>query len=186
MTSSFEATRPAGTNVVGEPSGAEGLDEQLFQAVERGDVEAARGALEGGADARYVRVERGDCFRTETPVLYLACKRHDRALVELLLAHGADPDASWTDRDSWFERHTCLRAAMPSIELVTLLLDKGADPNLPSESGESCPSPTHALDDAKGNEELTALLRSRGAHRKKMQSAVERRERTLKERGGAG
>jgi ankyrin repeat protein len=119
-------------------STTEGLDERLFVAVEKGDVESARAALAGGADARYVREESGDAFRVQTPVLYLACAKKNRGLVELLLAHGADPDACFMDDESWHQKDTCLRAAMPSLEIVTLLLERGADPNQPSEAGESC------------------------------------------------
>ncbi len=148
-------------------SGQGNFGERLFDAVEAGDVEAARSALSSGADARYVRVESGDSFRDETPVLFVACAKKSRALVELLLAHGADPNACRTKDDSWHERDTCLRAAMPSVEVVTLLLEKGADPNRPSESGESARTSTHALQDAAGDAELTSLLKRHGADRRK-------------------
>lgn len=139
------------------------LDERLFVAVESGDVDSARDALASGADARYVREERGEAFRVETPVLFVACAKKHRALVELLLAHGADPNACQKDDDSWHQKNTCLRAAMPSVDLVALLLERGADPNQPSEAGESCRMPTHALQDAAQNPELTALLKRHGA-----------------------
>jgi hypothetical protein len=159
-------------------SGAEILNERLFAAVEACDVEAARGALEEGADAAYVKLERGDGFSTEMPALFVACVRKSRALVELLLAHGANPDACRKDDESWHEKETCLRAAMPSLELVALLLEKGADPNQPSESGESCRIATHALDDAGENAELTALLVRHGADREKSPAALAERART--------
>lgn len=109
----------------------------------------------------------------QTPVLYLACARKHRALVELLLTHGADPNASFKDDESWHQKNTCLRAAMPSLEIVTLLLERGADPNQPSEAGESCRSPTHSLKDAAENAELTALLKRYGADLDKTPSALE-------------
>jgi len=158
-------------------STAEDLNERLFVAVESGDLESARAALAGGADARYAREESGDSFRVETPVLFIACTKKHPALVELLLAHGADPDACFKDDDSWHQKDTCLRAAMPSLEIVTLLLERGADPNQPSEAGESCRSPTHCLKDAAENAELTALLKRYGADLDKMPSALEARAR---------
>jgi ankyrin repeat protein len=153
------------------------LDERLFLAVEKGDLESARAALAGGASARYVREESGEWFRVQTPVLYLACARKHRDLVELLLAHGADPDACFQDDESWHQKDTCLRAAMPSLEIVTLLLERGADPNQPSEAGESCRTPTHALQDAAEHPELAALLKRHGADLDKSPSALEERAR---------
>ena len=153
-------------------SGAEDLNERLFGAVQAGNSEAARGALADGADAAYVKHERGDGFSTEMPVLFVACVQKSRELVELLLAHGADPNACRKDDESWHEKETCLRAAMPSLEVVALLLEKGADPNQPSESGESARIPTHALDDAGQNAELTALLVRHGADRDKSPQAL--------------
>lgn len=158
-------------------STAEHLNERLFAAVESGDLESARAALAGGADARYAREESGSSFRKETPVIFLACSKQNPALVELLLDHGADPDACQKDDDSWHQKDTCLRAAMPSLEIVTLLLERGADPNQPSESGESCRTPTHSLKDAEENAELTALLKRYGADLHKMPSELEARAR---------
>ena len=148
-------------------------NERLFEAVENGDLESARAALGGGADARYVREESGDSFRVQTPVLYLACAKKHRALVELLLTHGADPNASFEDDDSWHQKNTCLRAAMPSLDIVTLLLERGADPNQPSEAGESCRTPTHALTDAAESAEIMALLKRHGADLDKLPSTLE-------------
>lgn len=158
-------------------SDAEELDEQLFDAVEAGDLAAARAALAGGARATYVRVRGGDSFREETPVLFVACARKDRDLVALLLEHGADPDASRRDDDSWHQKDTCLRAAMPSLEIVALLLEQGADPNQPSEAGESCRMPTHALTDAGADAELKALLERHGADLRKAPHAIAERAR---------
>jgi len=158
-------------------STADDPNERLFAAVESGDLESARAALAGGADARYAREESGSSFRVESPVLFVACSKKNLALVELLLDHGADPDACFKDDDSWHQKDTCLRAAMPSLEIVTLLLERGADPNQPSESGESCRSPTHSLVDAAENAELTALLKRYGADLDKMPSALEARAR---------
>lgn len=158
-------------------SDADELDERLFAAAEAGDLAAARAALAGGARATYAR-ERGDgTFREVTPVLFVACARKDRELVALLLDHGADPDACRTDDDSWHQRDTCLRAAMPCLEIVALLLERGADPNQPSEAGESCRMPTHALTDAGGDTELTALLKRHGADFRKAPLALAERAR---------
>ena len=56
---------------------------------------------------------------------------------------------------------------MPCLEIVALLLEKGADPNQPSEAGESCRMPTHALTDAGENADLEALLKRHGADLRK-------------------
>lgn len=170
-------------------SDADELDERLFAAVEAGDLAAARAALAGGARATYARERSGDSFREETPVLFVACARKDRELVALLLDHGADPNACRRDDDSWHQKDTCLRAAMPCLEIVALLLERGADPNQPSEAGESCRMPTHALQDAGEDAELKALLKRHGAdlargplaiaERARAQEAASRKQRSV-------
>lgn len=155
------------------------LNARLFEAVSRGDVALAREALQAGADARYVADRRDDGGdRSQTPVLFVACRGKHRELIELLLAHGADPDARFAhagtlpDADRWeievWSKETCLRAVMPSLELVTLLLDRGADPNLPSEEQRDSLRRFHPLDDAKEHPAVKALLMGRGSLRRKM------------------
>jgi hypothetical protein len=174
----FERSRGVVALVCSAPMGTrEDLNARLFAAVEQGDAESARAALEAGADARYTREESDYAYRVETPVLFLACAQKHLALVDLLLAQGADPNACFRDDESWHQKDTCLRAAMPSLDIVRLLLEWGADPNQPSEAGESARLPTHALEDAAASPEIAALLRSYGADVARMPSEIAARAR---------
>jgi hypothetical protein len=73
-------------------------DEELYQAVKRGDIGSAAKALTVGADANYVYEDEDRSCQTRTPVLYLACERRDAAAVQILLAHGADPNCYRDER----------------------------------------------------------------------------------------
>jgi hypothetical protein len=128
-------------------------DEDLYQAVRRGDIGAAAQALMGGADANYVHEEDfGNC-RTRTPVLYLACERHDAAAVQLLLAHGAVTGCYRDERAVWgSDRTPCLIAAFPSSDVVRILLEAGADPNTCRCWREDCNNETTALQAASGHQ----------------------------------
>ncbi len=58
------------------------------------------------------------------PVLCAACKKQNRKLAELLLAHGADPNAEYDQRAVWgSEREPCLFAALESAEIVRAMLE---------------------------------------------------------------
>ena len=149
------------------------VNEQLFSAVQQGDVASARALLAGGADARYIgHVQTGEGDVSKLPLLFVACKAHNRDLAALLLEHGADPNAraysEWTipDADRWelrcWSRTTCLSAAMPSLDLVSLLLAHRANPNLPSEREDESLHRAHAIKDAGDNAEIEALLRQHG------------------------
>jgi ankyrin repeat protein len=152
------------------------VNRELFEAVSRGDVRAAERALLSGASANYTHAESGPGWDTQTPVLYVACERRDRAAVELLLAHGAKTDAYQKDRAAWgSEDKPCLIAAFPSVEIVRLLLEKGANPNVSHGWREDCNNESSALriaighawekKDGKNYEEIVALLTQHGARR---------------------
>jgi ankyrin repeat protein len=141
-------------------------DEALYQAAKRGDLGGAEQALQGGADANYVFEDADRSCRTRTPVLYLACERHDAAAVRLLLAHGADPNCYYDERAAWgSDLKPSLIAAFPSAEIVRLLLEKGASPNTCHCWREDSNNETPALQIARGagHEEIVALLRQHGA-----------------------
>ncbi|HEX8696701.1 MAG TPA: hypothetical protein VF746_30060 [Longimicrobium sp.] len=112
------------------------------------------------------------------PALYVACKRHDVAMVELLLAHGASPDAEYEKRASgYFESEPCLHAAVASadyvgqwvrpttepVEIARMLLEKGANLNVPYRDRDDCYREMSVLGSARGNPDLVALLERYGA-----------------------
>ena len=146
------------------------VDEQLYQAVERGDVRAASEALGSGASANYIhlRADEDKHFGTmtyRTPVLYVACESKNEEMVDLLLAAGADPNGKH-DENAWFgpRDKPCLHAAIPSVTIVRALLEKGADPNVRVWYGEECARETALLDEVhQGHRELIALLKEHGA-----------------------
>ncbi|PKB67191.1 MAG: hypothetical protein BZY81_05260 [SAR202 cluster bacterium Io17-Chloro-G4] len=149
-----------------------GIDERLFQAVRTDDVDAAVAALKSGASANYIHVEEDTTVRDRVPVLYAACKKQNKELVELLLAHGADPNAEYDQSATWGSEHEpCLFGALspsgpvkhPSAEIVRALLESGADPNVPRVWRENFNNEVFAINRAWGNQELIALLRAYGA-----------------------
>lgn len=147
------------------------VDEQLYQAIRRNDVDSASKALQKGASANYVHIDEDpkytDCF----PVLYAACQEKNKELVELLIAHGADPNAEFDQRAVWGSEHEpCLFAALKSerssAEIVKVLLEGGADPNIPSVWREEWSHEVSAIYVAsirRNGEEVIALLRQHGA-----------------------
>lgn len=106
-------------------------DSEIFDAIERQDLESARTLVAGGADLGAFD-ERG-----LTP-LHVAVGQlsvgGDIGLVELLLSHGADPGAWDTDR---METPLLTASDPPEFEAVRLLLEAGADPNVRRSDGES-------------------------------------------------
>ena len=139
------------------------FDERLYQAVQQDDVHAALAALEDGASANYVHLEGDSAWTESFPVLYVACEKKNRQLVDLLLAQGADANAKYSLRATWGSASTpCLLASLPSIEIVTALLEQGADPSIPGWL-EDNRTPQFALPNAWGNQELNDLLKHYGA-----------------------
>jgi hypothetical protein len=142
-----------------------GHDDLLLAAVEAGNLQSARAALAAGAspNATAVVQDESACC-SSTPVLYVACSRGDAEMVQLLLAHGADPNGMLRRRGIIdFETRTCLIGAMPRLDIVSTLLQAGADPNLPSTWGEDRTTETSPLAHARDNPDLERLLRSYGA-----------------------
>lgn len=66
----------------------------LFDAVLRGDIKAAAVHLADGADPSYQSNAVSERNQGEyMSVLYISCMNGNVGLVELLLAHGADPNS---------------------------------------------------------------------------------------------
>jgi len=93
------------------------LNDQLFEAVRKGDVAAATAALDRGADVNAK-------FRYGTTALFKAAERGNAEIAKLLLERGADPKVKDT-----FYQATALTWALDGnhINVVRLLLEKGAD-----------------------------------------------------------
>jgi hypothetical protein len=139
-------------------------DDRLLRAVERGDLVQCRAALAEGASPNAIAAAQDERTWAKAPALYVACKQGHAAIVELLLAEGADPDARFTRQGPLdLEGIPCLIAALPDVAIVAMLLNAGADPNLPSYWGEDCTTERSPLAHAAGNSQATALLSSYGA-----------------------
>lgn len=145
------------------------IDEQLYQAVKRNDMDAALEALKSGASAKYMHVDRDPIGRTRIPALFAACKEQNIMLVELLLSHGANPNAEYDDSATYGSKHEpCLFAALPSFEIVKALLESGADPNIPSVWREDRHNERTVIEAAWGDQaaqdnELVLLMKQYGA-----------------------
>ena len=147
------------------------FDEQLYQAVRRNDVNSASKALKSGASANYVHIDKDPSFTDCFPVLYAACQEKNKELVELLIAHGADPNAEFDRRAVWGSEHEpclfpTLKSERPSVEVVRVLLEGGADPNIPCvwrEEWNHEVTALHVAGISRNGEELIALLTQYGA-----------------------
>jgi ankyrin repeat protein len=90
-------------------------NDQLIEAVEAGNLEAARAAINGGADI--------NCLSDDGWTPLLSAVKYDPQITELLLAHGADPNIA-SDRGYT----PLMRAAgLGKLHIVKLLLAAGAD-----------------------------------------------------------
>ena len=120
-TSTVQQYRGTGERSTTSPAGAIYFDAggftPLLFAARHGAVDSARLLLDAGADVN-------DTAADGNSVLVLAAMSDHGRLAELLLAKGADPDASGAG-------YTALHAAVlrPAPSLMKALLAKGADPN---------------------------------------------------------
>ena len=95
-----------------------GLDAPLVDAVRQGDADAARAALDGGADV--------DARQPDGATALHWAARLDRVdLAQVLLAAGADPTAA----NAFDVTPLSLAAVNGSAEMIAALLAAGADPN---------------------------------------------------------
>jgi ankyrin repeat protein len=104
--------------------------------------------LRYGADANAVS-RNGMALRP----LHSAAASQCTDIVELLLAHGAEPNAK--QHGGWSPLHAAV--ASGNALLVKLLLAHAADPNLTNDDGKSA----FDLADERGQSDITNLLRSR-------------------------
>jgi ankyrin repeat protein len=95
------------------------LNDDLWDAVRRGDTPAVKTLLDGGADVNAR-------WRYQQTPLFKAAERGDVEIVRLLLAHGADVNV----RDTFYQATPITWASDKGhVEVVRLLLDKGAGAN---------------------------------------------------------
>jgi ankyrin repeat protein len=101
-----------------------GLDEELYFAAQKCDIDRARELLERGADPN-ARDSVG-----ATPLHYAALNGHVNA-VKKLLEHGADVNAR--DKDGFTPLHVA--ACKGYVDVLGLILQYGADLNMQSRRG---------------------------------------------------
>ena len=128
----------------------------IFEAVEKGDVECVRELLRRGVNPNvrdadlatllnigaYLKKGRaeikegggGYCVTGETP-LHVAAEKGHVEVVKLLLEHGANPNA----RDMYGVTPLHLAARKGHVEITKLLLEHGADPNAKEKLGGETP-----------------------------------------------
>ena len=106
-------------------------DSPVADAAQRGDLDAVRRLLQGGAD---VNTAQGDGMTA----LHWAAERGDEALGEVLIYAGARVDAG-TRIGHYTPLHLAARGAHASV--VTLLLESGSDPS--ARTTNSGASPLH-------------------------------------------
>ncbi len=122
-------------------------DPLLFQALRRGDNAMVESLLRQGTPAN-LRGENG------TTALLLAARYRNTDCVELLIEHGADPNAANDDGA------TPLHWGAGSMEIVRLLIEKWADPNARSKLGNT---PLISAAGYPGSSQVVKLLLERGA-----------------------
>ncbi|XP_062523602.1 acyl-CoA-binding domain-containing protein 6-like [Corticium candelabrum] len=96
------------------------INKQLYDAVQRNDVETVTRLIKRGAD---VNTRRGRLNRT---VLIEACWNDNTEIVELLLRSGSDVNK--TDDDGWTALHWAARS--DHSEVVRILLENECDMNI--------------------------------------------------------
>ncbi|MFL6231486.1 MAG: ankyrin repeat domain-containing protein [Pyrinomonadaceae bacterium] len=95
------------------------LNDDLWDAVRRGDTPAVKTLLDAGADANAK-------WRYQQTPLFKASERGDVEIVRMLLEHGADVNL----RDTFYQATPITWASDKGhVEVVRLLLDKGAGAN---------------------------------------------------------
>ena len=138
------------------------LDRALFAAVDRGDVEAVRIALDGGASPR-----AADSSSGRGTALHKACYPTPHlGIVRLLVERGADVNAATADTP------LSLAAQAGSIEVVRYLLDHGAQVNFQAPLGGYDTALHRVCDDFVGSrattctsENMISVLLENGADR---------------------
>ena len=129
-------------------SNTEELNQQLVDAVRRGDTAEAQRLLQAGA-----QVDARDAKHDAPAVLWAA---HDGqvAVLAILLDGGGDVESAKADGDTalWYA------AQQGQLDAARLLLERGANPNPRGPDGSSAV----AIAEQKGYGEIAALLRQHG------------------------
>ena len=126
------------------------FDENFFQIVSSGDVQAASLFLQAGFDPSLADAKG-------TPLLSLAVRADFPSIVSLLVDAGADVNRQSVDRGY----SPLMDAAQKGdAAMVTLLLENGADPNLVSKDGQTA----LIISAGRGDDRIAELLVSHGAN----------------------
>jgi ankyrin repeat protein len=115
-------------------------------------VPLARLLLQRGAD---IKAEDGEYSQ---PVLYKAIRYHQLEIVELLFAHGADPNAAEFDGEPPLH-FACREFVSDNVDMINLLLAHGADVKGCSASGDYILTSYHL----RNKPRVTAALLEHGA-----------------------
>ena len=126
-------------------------DSPLADAAMRGDVEAVKSLLDGGAD---VNVPQGDGMSA----LHWAASRGDVEVVGLLISAGADI-AAVTRIGSYTPLHVASKGGHTAV--ATALIEAGAEVSVRTTNSEV--TALHLAAASRGGEELVELLLERGA-----------------------
>jgi len=121
-------------------------DRALRVAIREGNIEAAKQAIDDGADVN-AKDKRG-----QTPLLNAAPPMGHKEIIELLIAKGADVNAK--TESGWNPLHRA--AYYRHKEIVELLIAKGADVNAKDDTGDT------PLDSAASKKQICDLLRKHG------------------------
>ncbi|KZE46210.1 hypothetical protein AV540_00955 [Brevibacillus parabrevis] len=130
---------------------------ELFHAAQTGDTAQLQTIL--AKDSRYANVQNSDGLT----LLGYAAHFGNKDAVKLLLAHGADVNATSASKISFIPSNTALHAAIAgekSFEVIELLLQHQAQTNLFDSNGHTC---LHAAAFHCENLELVQMLIEHGA-----------------------
>jgi hypothetical protein len=134
------------------------MSDELFHAVDRRDEERVRTLLQSGSGSAASSVNRVDASSNKH-ALFVACEDGNAALVALLLAHGADANATCTRAHST-PLHAAAYHARGAADVITALVERGgASPNVANANGST---PLHAACSVAQLDSVRALV-SHGA-----------------------
>ena len=114
------------------------LNARLTNAVGAADIELAHGLLERGADANH-RWRAYFGVWDDVSVLSLACSYRRPAMIELLVAAGADPNFRTRRHSLVYEvagSFECVAALGRGVDFGAPAYDRGADPGIPDPRAE--------------------------------------------------
>ena len=156
------------------------LNNSLFKAIEKSNVEEVKRLVETGADVRsYQTIERLKGFEIKTlkqSVLNCAIlnKRKEEdtlQIVEILLAAGADINSIFDFNDNWTPLMNAVVEQQPSI--VQILVEHGADEKIREEKGRTVFDILTGLNDFRWNH-VSGVLSNAINERKKLRLPTQR------------